>query len=106
MDKNENFDYLFSPALSGVYSFSPQQIVRASFSSAIRNPTLTHQYLYYNVGRATLKGNLEGYDSLISIESMFNFFNTQNFDTLDYYNIAPVKPEEVKTVELGYREQF
>jgi iron complex outermembrane receptor protein len=103
LDKNENFNYLFSPALSAVYSFNSEQIVRASFSSAIRNPTLTDQYLYYNVGRATLKGNLEGYDSLTTIESVFGFFNTQNFDTLEYFNVAPVKPEEVKTVEAGYR---
>jgi outer membrane receptor protein involved in Fe transport len=103
LDKNENFDYLISPALSAVYSFNPQQILRLSFSSAIRNPTLTDQYLYYNLGRATLKGNLNGYDSLTTIPSVFNFFNTQNFDTLEYINILPVKPEEVKTIEVGYR---
>ena len=103
LDKNENFDYLISPALSAVYSFNPQQILRLSFSSAIRNPTLTDQYLYYNLGRATLKGNLNGYDSLTTIPSVFNFFNTQNFDTLEYINILPVKPEEVKTIEFGYR---
>ena len=103
MDKNENFDFLFSPALSAVYSFNAQQILRASFSSAIRNPTLTDQYLFYNVGRATLKGNLDGFDSLASIPSIFSFFNTQNFDTLVYFNIPPVKPEEVKTIEVGYR---
>ncbi len=103
LDKNENFNFLVSPALSAVYSFNPQQIFRVSFSSAIRNPTLTDQYLYYNLGRATLKGNLNGYDSLTTIPSVFNFFNTQDFDTLEYINILPVKPEEVKTIEVGYR---
>ncbi|CAN5665303.1 TonB-dependent receptor [soil metagenome] len=103
LDKNENFDYLISPALSAVYSFNPQQIFRVSFSSAIRNPTLTDQYLSYNLGRATLKGNLDGFDSLVTIPSVFSFLNTQNFDTLEYFNIAPVKPEEVKTLEIGYR---
>jgi iron complex outermembrane receptor protein len=104
VDKNENFAYLISPALSTVIIFNPGQIVRASFSSAIRNPTLTDQYLYYNVGRATLKGNLEGYDSLTTIPSVLNFFNSnKNFDTLEYFNVPPVRPEEVKTVEIGYR---
>jgi iron complex outermembrane recepter protein len=103
MDKNENFDYLVSPALSIVYSFRSKHIVRASFSSAIRNPTLTDQYLFYNVGRATLKGNLAGYDSLVTIPSLFDFFNTKNFDSLEYFNVPPVRPEEVKTIELGYR---
>ncbi len=103
LDKNENFDFLISPALSAVYTINPRQIIRASYSSAIRNPTLTDQYLFYNLGRATLKGNLNGFDSLTSIPSIFNFFNTQNFDTLEYYNIPAVKPEEVKTIEIGYR---
>jgi outer membrane receptor protein involved in Fe transport len=51
MDKNENFDYLFSPAASAVYTVM-KHTFRVSFSSAIRNPTLADQYLYYNVGRA------------------------------------------------------
>ena len=36
-------------------------IFRLSLSSAIRNPTLSDQYLFYNVGRAILIGNLEGH---------------------------------------------
>ncbi|MBK6443882.1 MAG: TonB-dependent receptor [Bacteroidetes bacterium] len=103
LDKNENFDYLFSPALSGVYTFNPAQIVRVSLSSAIRNPTLADQYLYYDVGRALLVGNLDGFDSLVTIESLLNELNTQNVDTLDYFNVDPIRPEEVKTVEVGYR---
>ncbi|MBP6334798.1 MAG: TonB-dependent receptor [Bacteroidia bacterium] len=103
VDKNENFDYLVSPALSAVYTFNPTQIVRVSFSSAIRNPTLADQYLYYNVGRALLVGNLNGFDSLVTLESMFAAFNTGDQDTLDYFNVAPIQPEEVKTIEIGYR---
>jgi outer membrane cobalamin receptor len=103
VDKNENFDYLISPALSAVYSFTPTQILRASFSSAIRNPTLADQYLYYDVGRALLVGNLDGFDSLVTIESMFNAFNSGNVDTLEYFNVDPIRPEKVKTIEVGYR---
>ncbi|HRH66172.1 MAG TPA: TonB-dependent receptor, partial [Bacteroidia bacterium] len=103
LDKNENFNYLFSPALSGVYSINPTQIVRISISSAIRNPTLADQYLYYNVGRALLVGNLSGFDSLVTIESLLNAMNYQNRDTLVYFNVSPIRPEEVKTVEVGYR---
>ncbi|TAH44350.1 MAG: TonB-dependent receptor [Bacteroidetes bacterium] len=103
LDKNENFDYLFSPALSAVYTFKPTQIIRASFSSAIRNPTLADQYLYYDVGRALLVGNLEGFDSLVTLESMFAAFNTGNRDTLEYFNVDPIRPEKVKTIEIGYR---
>ncbi|MBS1657489.1 MAG: carboxypeptidase-like regulatory domain-containing protein [Bacteroidetes bacterium] len=102
MDKNENFPYLFSPAASVVY-LAGQNVFRASFSSAIRNPTLTDQYLYYNVGRAILVGNITGFDSLVTLESLFNYIDNQKYDSLVFFNVAPVRPEEVKTAELGYR---
>ncbi|HYV90363.1 MAG TPA: TonB-dependent receptor [Chitinophagales bacterium] len=102
MDKNENFNYLFSPAASAVYSFR-KHVFRASFSSAIRNPTLNDQYLYYNVGRARLVGNLSGFDSLVTVPSLLDFFNFPNYDTLQFFNVVPLRPEEVKTIEVGYR---
>lgn len=102
MDKNVNFPYVFSPAASAVYSFDPENILRLSFSSAIRNPTLQDQYLYYNVGRAILLGNLEGVDSLVTIPSLLNSFDS-NADTLEYFNVAAVVPEKVKTIEIGLR---
>lgn len=100
-DKNENFDALFSPALSAVYTMKPNQILRVSFSSAIRNPTLADQFLYYNVGRAVLLGNTKGYDSLVTVPSLLDYFINQT--PLEYFNLDPVKPEKVRTVELGYR---
>jgi outer membrane cobalamin receptor len=106
LDKNENFDYLVSPALSGVYVLNSNHVFRMSFSSAIRNPTLSDQYLYYNVGRAILLGNITGYDSLVTIESLRSYANanpTPNPAFLDYFNVNPVVPEKVKTIEAGYR---
>lgn len=103
VDKNENFDYLFSPAFSGVYSPDEKNTFRLSFSSAIRNPTLADQYLYYRVGRAILIGNINGFDSLVTIQSLYNGLNYLSTDTLEYFNVAPVRPEEVKTIEAGYR---
>ena len=103
MDKNQNFDYLFSPAASLVYNPSENHTLRFSFSSAIRNPTLTDQYLFYNVGRAILIGNLDGFKDLITVESLGDYLNTQNRDTLVYFNVDPIRPEKVKTLELGYR---
>jgi iron complex outermembrane receptor protein len=101
-DKNENFDMVFSPAASAVYNIE-KHTFRFSFSSAVRNPTLADQYLYYNVGRAILLGNLNGYDSLVTIESLVNFFNSQKKDTLSYFNVNPIQPEKVRTFEVGYR---
>jgi hypothetical protein len=112
MDKNQNFDFLFSPAASLVYSKNPKNVYRLSFSSAIRNPTLADQYLYYNVGRAILLGNIEGQfeqgnDSLFTIASFNDYRNTTSLASglskLEYFNIDRIRPEKVRTLELGYR---
>ncbi len=103
VDKNQNFDYLISPAASLVYVPTPDQTLRASFSSAIRNPTLADQYLFYNVGRAILIGNLDGFQNLLTIPSLVDYLNTLDEDLLEYFDVDPIQPEKVKTFELGYR---
>ncbi len=102
MDKNQNFNFLFSPAASVVYKPSDNNYIRLSFSSAIRNPTLSDQYLHLKVGPALLLGNLEGYNHLINLDSFSRwreFPNTQ----LTREIIKPISPEKVKTFEIGYR---
>lgn len=103
VDKNENFDWISTPAASIVYKPRANNYLRVSFSSGIRNPTLTDQYLFLNVGRATLAGNLNGVDSLVTLESFDVFRGTLKKSDLAYFNIDPVRPEKVKTFELGYR---
>lgn len=111
-DKNQNFDWVYSPAASFVFSPREQDYLRMSFSSALRNPTLADQYLWLDVGPATLVGNLDGADSLITIDSFIDFRNSANAaagqyslnrDTLVYFDIDPIRPERVKTFEVGYR---
>ncbi len=105
LDKNENFDYLVSPAASIVYSINQNHTFRTSFSSAIRNPTLQDQYLYYNVGRAILIGNLNGFQNLVTVESYFDAYEGISFDgsKLSYFDVDPVRPEQVRTLEFGYK---
>jgi iron complex outermembrane receptor protein len=105
VDKNENFNFISTPAASIVYSFKNNHTVRLSFSSAIRNPTLQDQYLYYNVGTAILIGNLKGFDSLVTIQSLQNYGNSTNpkDSMLKYVNVPKVRPEKVQSVELGYK---
>ena len=85
-----------------------------SFSSAIRNPTLADQYLYYNVGRAILLGNVDGQfeagrDSMFTIDSFNEYRNIAGgnlltgLSKLDYFNVDRLRPEKVKTIEVGYR---
>ena len=106
LDKNVNFDGLISPAASVVFQPKKNHYLRGSFSSALRNPTLTDQYLNLNVGPAILSGNLNGVDSLITLASFNAYRNTLETDSLKYFNIDPIRPEQVKTMELGYRGSF
>ncbi|WP_020569158.1 TonB-dependent receptor [Neolewinella persica] len=104
-DKNQNFDLLFSPAASLVYSPKENTTLRASFSSAIRNPTLNDQYLFYNVGRAILLGNIDGFNNLVTVGSFVDVINmpAPNVSMLEYFDVAPVRPEKVRTMEVGAR---
>lgn len=102
-DKNQNFERVYSPAASAVYTNKKGDVYRLSLTSAVRNPTLADQYIFFNVGRAILLGNTTGYDSLVTVPSLYSFFNTQNLDSLSYFNVDPVRPEKVKSVEFGYR---
>lgn len=110
MDKNENFDYLVSPAVSVVYLPSEKDVLRVSVSSAIRNPTLADQYLNYDAGPAILIGNLNGfgYDQyFVNTDSLVQYFigETRNPDALlgGFMQVDPIVPEKVRTIELGYR---
>lgn len=113
IDKNQNFNFLVSPAASMIYNVNEKNTLRLSFSSALRNPTLADQYLHYNVGRAILLGNVEGKfeegrDSLASIESLLDYIDyfgvdTLGMETIDWFHVDRLRPERVKTIELGYR---
>lgn len=102
-DKNQNFNRVYSPAASAVYTNKKGDVYRLSLTSAVRNPTLADQYIFFNVGRAILLGNTEGIDSLVTVPSLYDFFNSQKLDTLDYFNVDPVQPEKVRSIEFGYR---
>ncbi|MFN4082814.1 MAG: carboxypeptidase-like regulatory domain-containing protein [Bacteroidia bacterium] len=101
VDKNQNFKALVSPAFTAVYTYN-QHVFRGTVSSAIRNPTLIDQYINLNVGPATLLGNLKGFDSLVTVNSLFDALNNGK-SRLEYFNVDPVRPERVRTVEAGYR---
>ncbi|MBJ04663.1 MAG: TonB-dependent receptor [Flavobacteriales bacterium] len=115
VDKNENFNFLFSPATSIVYKPNERDIIRVSLSSAIRNPTLTDQYLNYNAGLATLLGNINGFgfnENFVTSEAIFDCVAATTttlgnpasyFLTNGRLQIDPIKPEQVETIELGFR---
>ena len=103
IDKNQNFNLISTQSVSAVYTVNNNHTFRAVFSSAIRNPTLQDQYLNYNVGRAILIGNLEGRDSIITVQSFRDYLVFADKSKLRYFNVDPIKPERVRTFEVGYR---
>jgi len=108
VDKNQRFNWIGTPAASIVWKPTQKDYIRASFSAAIRNPTLVDQFLNLDVGPATFIGNINGVDSLISTESFERYGDggTLNPDALEYFDVPAVQPEKVKTFELGYRSIF
>ena len=102
---------MFSPALSLVWSPNTKDFARLSFSSALRNPTLADQYLFLDVGPATLVGNLKGVQDLVSVQSFIDYTSQtlplgsigMDRNYLEYFDIDSIRPEKVQTVEAGYR---
>lgn len=108
VDKSQNFDVVVSPAASAVFKIQQRHNIRLNATTSLRNPTLADQYLFYNVGRARLIGNVDGFDNVVTIEDYFNIAEqaTTTFnDTLRAisFNIDPIKPERVQTIEIGYK---
>ena len=105
VDKNQNFNYIFSPAASLVYTPDKITYYRVSLSAGVRNPTLADQYLYYNVGRAILLGNITGYDSMVTLPSLYEALSglTTDLKKLQWFGVDPVRPEKVKSIEIGYK---
>ncbi|MFM7310673.1 MAG: TonB-dependent receptor plug domain-containing protein, partial [Flavobacteriales bacterium] len=105
-DRKQDFAAVLSPAFSAIWNPAKQHYLRLSISSALRNPALTDQYLNLNVGPAILRGNLEGADSLITVQSFQTWRDSQDPDDLRYFNVNPIRPEQARTFELGYRGSF
>jgi iron complex outermembrane receptor protein len=121
LDKNQNFPLQFSPRLSMMYDYKGH-IFRIAGQSAFRSPTLQNQYIRLDVGPLIIAGNLNGWDNLYTLESVQAFNN--HIDSIQVNNIwhdsvydiaardlrtysaKPIRPEQVKTVEVGYRGTF
>ncbi|MFK7969879.1 MAG: carboxypeptidase-like regulatory domain-containing protein [Bacteroidia bacterium] len=105
-DKNQNFKLVPTFLVSGVFKLSSKVTLRAAFSSAVRNPTLADQYLFYRTSANTTQlGNLNGFPNLADTASYTAYRNDPSKDTtlLKYFDVAPIQPEKVQTIEVGGR---
>jgi len=106
VDKNQNFKAVETYAASMVYEPVKNTSLTLSLSSALRNPTLSDQYLHLNVGPAILSGQVHGVDSLITPVSFLEAVQKQNLDKLVYFNINAIRPEFVTTIETIIRTKI
>ncbi|GIV33340.1 MAG: membrane protein [Chitinophagales bacterium] len=109
MDKYTNFKPQLSPRGSIVFTHNDHTL-RLSAASGYRLPTLQDQYIHLDLGPITLIGNLNGFQdsyTLRSVEDFWDGYDTMTVvppDTvLEVYKINRLRPEKVRTVEVGYR---
>ncbi|GIV43699.1 MAG: membrane protein [Bacteroidia bacterium] len=126
-DKSKNFQVVFSPRFATVYSFGENKShnLRVSAQTGFRNPSLQSQYIDLNLGFAKYIGGVRqafepyGVDNNYSKESVNQFLTeyqkllSQGVDTATAINQAApllkklemknVRPELIKTFELGYK---
>lgn len=128
-DKNENFDAVFSPRLSGVFTFNKTHNIRGSYQTGFRNPTTQGQFINLDIISSRLLGglpaNLQQYEigtnpNIYTIESVNGFAAdvfaaspdqradpnfipnaAQQLNRVENFN--PVAPEQVQSFELGYK---
>jgi iron complex outermembrane recepter protein len=114
-DKNENFEGRLTPRVSAVYTISETSTsnhnIRASFQTGFRNPDTQAQFIYFDLGTNILLGSVESNAARYGLHnggaytkaSWDKYRTTGNTGDLVEANIPYVKPEQLKSWELGYR---
>lgn len=127
VDKSKNFQVVFSPRLATVYSFGENKNhnLRFSAQTGFRNPSLQSQYIDLNLGFSKYIGGVKeafqpyGVENNYSQESVNEFLSeyhkllSQGIDSATALNQATpllkklemknVRPELIRTFELGYK---
>ncbi len=131
-DKNQNFKGRVNPRLSAVWKAKENHVLRASFQTGFRIPTTQGQHIDLSIISARLLGGLPRYaekyniteQSSTGVPLAYEGFSVQNYGTAVFnqgatpaaiFNPAntalltpvtsfnPVKPEQVKSIEFGYK---
>lgn len=102
VDKSNYFDPQFSPRFAVMLNLGRHHL-RVAAQSAFRNPAQNEQFFRLNAGAVLVLGNTTGFSNLYTLTSATNFLATGNADTLVTTTLPPVRPENLKTIEFGYR---
>ncbi|MBX7180512.1 MAG: TonB-dependent receptor [Bacteroidia bacterium] len=116
VDKNTNFKPQFSPRFAIMWTTKSGHVFRVSAQQAFRMPTLQNQYIGLDLGPIYLPGNLNGYNNLYTLESVKafqaqydstdangNYIGSIQPSLLQPIQLKPLRPEQIQTVEAGYR---
>jgi outer membrane receptor protein involved in Fe transport len=106
LDKNANLPLIHTEAAGLVWQPFGETYLRTSFSTGLRNPTLSDQYLWLNVGPAILAGHVGPVDSLITLASFDAAREGIDWSKLVYFTIDRIRPEQVRTLEFGFRSRI
>ncbi|MEN7548134.1 TonB-dependent receptor [Rapidithrix thailandica] len=128
-DKNENFDGQWSPRASAVLNVGKNSFIRGSFQTGFRNPSTQGQHIDLDVGTLRILGGLppyaeryNAYENAYTLASVNRYVAKVVADgttsaVVDPANLAllqpvqeggfdPVKPEQIKSFEVGYKGLF
>jgi iron complex outermembrane receptor protein len=125
-DKNQNFKGRMTPRASVVATVAKSHNFRTSFQTGFRNPTPVDQYIKLNAGPITILGGVPDNSTGMNVyENSFTSASVSAFgaafgaavasgtppqeavmqhkDKLVKSNVAYIKPERIKTFEIGYK---
>ncbi len=97
LDSQSNYGERFSPKVGLVFTPQPQNSFRITYGEAYVAPTVLQQEIFIP------SGVIEGTTIPIVIRGNAGGFTTVNFDGTPGADVAPIEPEEVRTLEVGYR---
>jgi outer membrane receptor protein involved in Fe transport len=119
-DKSQNFEGRFTPRITGVFTVSPNNNIRASYQTGYRNPTTQDQYIDLAVGG----GSTRLIGGLPEFLTKYDLINNKGYTAASYraflasiaagtpdptvlstYTFDPkgLRPETVQSFELGYK---
>ncbi|HSU49643.1 MAG TPA: carboxypeptidase-like regulatory domain-containing protein, partial [Segetibacter sp.] len=119
-DKHQNFEGRVTPRFSALINVAPENYIRLSYQTAYRFPTTQDQYINLLTGGDTrLIGGLPqfetffhfdknpGYtaESVVAYRAAFAA-GTTNPSLLVPFKFAKIKPETMKSFEVGYKALF
>jgi outer membrane receptor protein involved in Fe transport len=122
-DKTQRFDPRFTPRLATVLALGKhkQHNLRLSYQTGFRMPELRHQFVSFSVGPYTVIGGFDDFfrmhglvyegtsgegtvrNNAYTLASVQAFRRSQNPDDLRRVELKPIRPEQVRTFELGYK---